>query len=228
MSFTSKLILILTFGFIFSNGVKAQIYFPEELLVDPLSYQLKDLKISKIEQYSISKYKNDTVKRYFLNFVVKYDSNHVVTEFLDQFLKMFKHEIFNKNKELKLRLKKDFTQYYFHSNSGQDSAFYTFRITNYKYKNGDVEKIIIQEPVKYILDGVYTAEYKKGDNFEVVQKYEDRLIKKEEHYKDGKCISDKEYFYKIIIKNNREFCLLDKVIEYNDFGQIETHLKYYF
>lgn len=228
MSYSAKLIFILTFGFIFSNGVFGQIYFPDDLLIDPQSYQLKDLKISKIEQYSISKIKDDTVNNYFLDFVVKYDSLQVITEFLDDFLKLYNHEIFNKNQELKLSLKKDSSQYYFHSNSGKDSAFYRFRLSNYHYKNGELEKILIKEPIRYILDGIYIAEYKKGDNFEIIQQYENRLIKKEKHFKDGKCIIEKEYFYQIIIENHREYCLLDKVVEYTDFRTIEKCLKYYF
>lgn len=233
MSFSSKIVLILAFGFIFSSGVQAQIYFPEDLLIDPLSYQLKYLKISKIEQYSLSKTKNDTTFRCFLNYVIKYDSNQVVKEFLDDFMIDYPYENFYKDKgkeenESKVTIKYIFSDYYCFV-SDFDSVYYRYRLSSYFYnKNRELDKIEIKEPFRFVLDGVYNPEYKKGENFEVKSTFENKLIKKEEYYKDGNCYIDKEYFYKIIQKDKQEFCILDKVIEHNNFEIKETYIKYFF
>lgn len=226
MSFSYKLIIILVFGFIFSNEVKAQIYFPEGLEFDPYNQQFSDLNIKKIEQFSFTENKIDTLKTKIdsmfaidLDCVIYYDSPYKISKIKYNFEHItpnFQNDSINNYK----------------INFNNISCEFWYDENNCTYGNyGELLKVETKKHSGYsqIIDGIYSKPGIHKDETKFINYSDEGKLIRSEHYKGDILFFTADFIYEPFYLENKNIQLLTTVRQkWTDNSRKTIFIKYYF
>ncbi|MBL1280220.1 MAG: hypothetical protein COA33_008115 [Fluviicola sp.] len=224
------IVLSLFTNLIFSQG---GFNFPEDLLVDPMDYELNQMNIKSIEQSGVLIYNKSSLRQHgndttlFIDYIITYDSLGRVSSCKYD----FQEELFyppTSNGPVNIFITDPDNQLV-KKTTGSDTLYYSFCEYLFTYSYRDVIQIKLNIPLRSsITDGellVTSLTYKLSTTFFY---NEDQLIMKKEDYFNGSLYFTTEYFYKEFTNNSKTNTLLVKKIETYSSRRIEYDLIYTF
>lgn len=205
--------------------------FPKELLVDPYSRDLKQLKIKQVEQYHSWVWKpgsslEDLDSSFNIDYIVTFDSLQRVSSFKYDFQQEYGGSLMTgPNGPITI---------YAHNDSSRlkkliydsDTVFFNYYENVFSYNDfGEVEQIRVIRPFRSIIDGVFLAEFPKSkehtDEF-----FEDGVLILRKFYRDGELIQTEKFEYKTFKEGDHTIKLLHKVFR-DTSSSFATYIVHY-
>lgn len=206
--------------------------FPEELLVDPYRYEMKALKINRIEQYHTDYWRRNGGFSQFdtsftFDYIVEYDSLRRVSSFKYDFEKEYGGSVMSSpNGPITIFAYNDSSRMQ-RVIGPTDTTYYNYyeNVFHYGIFN-QLEDIEVIRPIRTIIDGVYIKEHPR-EHVRIEEDYMEDLLIKRTYFADDVLVYTQNFEYQTFEYGEKPIHLLHMVT--SSYGtQITVHFINYY
>lgn len=209
------LLILPTFAF-----CQEEFTFPDELLANPYSYELKQLGIKRIEQSHITYWNSNNGftkidSSFYFDYILAFDTLGRIASFKYDFQKEYEGSVMA-GPEGPITV-------YFHNDSSrlepvirfEDTVFYNYYENVFLYNEfNQIESIRVIRPYRAVIDGVYLAEHPKS-KVHIEELYNDDLLIQRSHYTDDSLYFTETFEYQPFWTGEKQIQLLHRVTNNN-------------
>ena len=207
-----------------------EFWFPKEMPINPLDYNLRSAGVRQIEIYQFRYYKQIKSTKedsnLMMDFVINYDSLNRLSSIKYNFQRHVAPVLLTDNKTLSITANTD--SIFLHTyRDEKDSIVFNSWISEYTYENNQLKNIEIKRPLRNMEDGLFMMEI-IDQSTRIETNVENNFLKQKRIFIDEKLVATINYEYTIIEAHHERHQLLTKIITTIESNQAVTEqiIKY--